>query len=445
MGGQEEDGEEEERRYPRKELIFSSLPYAHALTLQARGKVCEGCLSPANPFTECSNCLANHCSTECRSGDLMHTLSCPHPRLSLLPGQSQLVGRLLLRVAKFGLESGGEELPHGAGTRNFKDLMSWSEKVSKEQEAMKVWEEMRAVLPEEVTGDWGHFVEIFGRFMVNGFTINSWEVGSSSAMGSEWAIMGWGLYLGPSILDHSCCPTAKVTFKGLRLEVRSLKPFHDFKKLLVPYLDPKQQREMRRASLRERYFFDCLCPACLGEEVIGPFPRLAEVALQENCLALALEEGLVGEEEREVLTSLLCEECGGMVASKENARCRECGKELGENRFEEFRSAKKAIASLLRSQVKPSGAASQFMDLLEGLFHPHNLTYVRCCQAALCSAIVRDNLGEAVQWGDTLIGAARKVKGSKAHQELALRLARVKEEMGDKEGAEDLREEARES
>ena len=68
----------------------------------------------------------------------MHTLSCPYPRLSLLPGQSQVsvkssespdqgshcdhqvVGRLLLRVAEFGLESGGEELPYGAGTRNFK-------------------------------------------------------------------------------------------------------------------------------------------------------------------------------------------------------------------------------------------------------------------------------------------------------------------------------------
>ena len=33
-GQQEEEGEEEGRRYPRKELIFSSLPYAHALTLQ---------------------------------------------------------------------------------------------------------------------------------------------------------------------------------------------------------------------------------------------------------------------------------------------------------------------------------------------------------------------------------------------------------------------------
>ena len=33
-------------------------------------------------------------------------------------------------------------------------------------EDMQVWEEMRAVLPEEVTGDWGHFVEIFGRFVL---------------------------------------------------------------------------------------------------------------------------------------------------------------------------------------------------------------------------------------------------------------------------------------
>ena len=40
-----------------------------------------------------------------------------------------------------------------------------------------------------------------------------------------------------------------------------------------------------------------------------------------------------------------------------NARCRECGRELGENRFEEFRSAKKAIASLLRSQVNILPAA----------------------------------------------------------------------------------------
>ena len=34
-------------------------------------------------------------------------------------------------------------------------------------DAMKVWEEVRAVLPEEVTRDWNHFVEIFGRFLLS--------------------------------------------------------------------------------------------------------------------------------------------------------------------------------------------------------------------------------------------------------------------------------------
>ena len=80
------------------------------------------------------------------------------------------------------------------------------------------------------------------------------------------------------------------------------------------------------------------------------------------------------------------------------------------------------------------------MDLLDGLFHPHNLTYVRCCQAssfspshltllkiikiwqaALCSAIIREDLSEALQWGEALMDAARMVKGSKAHLELASR------------------------
>ena len=47
-------------------------------------------------------------------------------------------------------------------------ILRMAMKVNSEKQKikMKVWEEMRAVLPEEVTGDWGHFVEIFGRFFV---------------------------------------------------------------------------------------------------------------------------------------------------------------------------------------------------------------------------------------------------------------------------------------
>ena len=54
---------------------------------------------------------------------------------------------------------------------------------------------------------------------------------------------------------------------------------------------------------------------------MGSFPRLAELALQENCVAAALDASLVGEEERQVLTSLLCQHCGGRVAPEVDARC----------------------------------------------------------------------------------------------------------------------------
>ena len=75
---------------------------------------------------------------------------------------------------------------------------------------------------------------------------------------------------------------------------------------------------------------------------------------------------------------------------------------LGEKRFEEFRFAKKAVTSLLRSHIKPSGAAPQFMDLLDGLFHPQNLTYVRCCQASFSFHSAAQNHQNIA--GSTLLG-----------------------------------------
>ena len=34
--------------------------------------------------------------------------------------------------------------------------------------------------------------------------------------------MGFALYLGPSVMDHSCAPNAAVSFEGIDIVVRSL-------------------------------------------------------------------------------------------------------------------------------------------------------------------------------------------------------------------------------
>ena len=138
---EEAEEEEEGTRHPRKELIFSSLPFAHALTLQVLilfcwfQMICEPgtwghilfCPFPiyvvwprhvgkcarvvsvrrihSQNAQTASQAIAQLIAgfqwklttavmwtkdTHYRSNDLMHTLSCPYPRLSLLPGQSQV-------------------------------------------------------------------------------------------------------------------------------------------------------------------------------------------------------------------------------------------------------------------------------------------------------------------------------------------------------------------
>ena len=58
--------------------------------------------------------------------------------------------------------------------------------------------------------------------------------------GENEARLGWALYLGPSILDHSCSPTAEVEWRGNRLVVRSrlnLTEIPDLRTVFISYID----------------------------------------------------------------------------------------------------------------------------------------------------------------------------------------------------------------
>ena len=41
-----------------------------------------------------------------------------------------------------------------------------------------MWQELGRVLAPEVLGDWQYFTEVYGKFLVNAFTIHSNEVSS---------------------------------------------------------------------------------------------------------------------------------------------------------------------------------------------------------------------------------------------------------------------------
>ena len=76
--------------------------------------------------------------------------------------------------------------------------------------------------------------------------------------------IGTGVYLGPSILDHSCQPNAVVTFDGfhLRCTLTEDLPSLDWNSIRICYIDMMNCKEDRLKELKDRYYFDCDCPRC---------------------------------------------------------------------------------------------------------------------------------------------------------------------------------------
>ena len=81
--------------------------------------------------------------------------------------------------------------------------------------------------------------------------------------------VGTGIYLAPSILDHSCSPNAVVTFDGFHLRVQLLEdlPVLDWDSIRISYIDLMNCNSDRKKELKERYYFDCDCPRCNSDDI----------------------------------------------------------------------------------------------------------------------------------------------------------------------------------
>ena len=135
------------------------------------------------------------------------------------------------------------------------------------------------------------FADIYGKMAINGFEICD-DMGRNRYLSLKNKIFfffqfqlgflntfrAWGIYLGASVVDHSCCPNANVVFDGRHIVIRSLKEFdsHDCgcdfsgnyldmgKEVQITYIDVMEHTSVRIKKLQEQYYFTCECPRCLG-------------------------------------------------------------------------------------------------------------------------------------------------------------------------------------
>lgn len=95
-------------------------------------------------------------------------------------------------------------------------------------------------------------------------------INSFNILDDDMNSIGTGMYLGTSIIDHSCRPNAVATFDGPTVRIRLLEDYQggeiDFSKIFISYIDLLNTTDERKARLRAQYYFECGCERCRDEE-----------------------------------------------------------------------------------------------------------------------------------------------------------------------------------
>ncbi|CAI8039100.1 Histone-lysine N-methyltransferase SMYD3 [Geodia barretti] len=197
--------------------VMRAEPLVHVLSNDVRGQLCDFCLRESQSLLKCGRCkYVRYCSKTCQRGDWrFHKGECggiaraqPHSPTPL----ARLVVRCLLVDAE-------EETQ-----RATEFLCSNEDKLSLEvkEDAATLMVCVRLLLENPETSAMRRAYTLLCKALCNTFTIH----------GSGLDPIGAGIYVGPSLLNHSCRPNCVAVFNGTSMTVRTIEPVQQGHQLL---------------------------------------------------------------------------------------------------------------------------------------------------------------------------------------------------------------------
>uniref|UniRef100_A0A182Y0G1 MYND-type domain-containing protein n=1 Tax=Anopheles stephensi TaxID=30069 RepID=A0A182Y0G1_ANOST len=253
--------------YRRGDVILQEKPFACVLDPRYRDSRCDRCFKETKVM-KCSNCLyVRYCGRSCQKEAWSdHKEECEKlkalPAGLVVPPAALMMARIVRRLLK------GGDTYKGYYTskryRKFSDLMPHEENIQKDLKRMDHFASLFVVLQrfldEVARPSKMELLRIYGKMCINTFNI----------LDNEMNTIGTGMYIGASIIDHSCRPNVVVSFDGETLKMRLLEDYPeqelDFGKLFISYIDLIDTTDVRREQLSERYYFDCDCDRCRDEQ-----------------------------------------------------------------------------------------------------------------------------------------------------------------------------------
>ena len=121
------------------------------------------------------------------------------------------------------------EVPDGR-KRHFNDLVSHKKDIENDVESMESFKGFYLLLTAALLNNSlveSEVLDIYGRMMVNTHKI----------FNDALEHIGFGLYLGTSVLDHSCAPNSHWHFQGKEMIIRTIDEVKDFSEIRKSYLE----------------------------------------------------------------------------------------------------------------------------------------------------------------------------------------------------------------
>jgi len=255
---------------PPGSLVLRSSCYSHVISPHSLADVCDSCLSSPNIFDNlppvtlyrCSKCkLSYYCNIACQKKAWPeHSKECKYLK-NIQPRVPPAIVRLMIRTCLKHREYPdiSENLPDGS-VRSFNNLKMHKEDISSSTEKKQAFSSFLQVIQACVGNMFSndHLFETYCKIL-----INSTEI--TDCMGNT---VGTGLYLGLSVVDHSCNPNVNCVFTGTVVELRSLDiiPAPVLANTRVSYNNNILPTKIRQARLKQDYYFLCCCSLCCDKE-----------------------------------------------------------------------------------------------------------------------------------------------------------------------------------
>lgn len=378
--------------FKRGSVIHTEKPFACVLQSRYREERCDKCFKQGKVL-KCSNCLyTRYCNRFCQKEAWPeHQEECAKlkkvaPRL--VPDAALIMSRIIRKLHK------GGDFQKGFYTtkyyRRFGDLMTHENDIKKDVKRIEHFRSLlvvlRSLVDEAIMPDNAELLQIFGKICINSFNILDDDMNS----------IGTGIYLGASVMDHSCRPNAVATFDGTTIYVRLLEDYPnngsselDISKVFISYIDLMDPTDVRRGRLGSQYYFQCNCQRCEDEQELGLMN--AGACPNVNCDEPIAMKGT-----------------GDWID-----KCPRCDHAIKHSVQEKFRE----ITSLTKSRLEDMKDIA-YLDVCqlclkkqENVLHYNNVWYLKTLDHAFESAINMEKWDEAIGYGLRLIDGFKKYNG----------------------------------